>query len=40
VAVDADGAVTTAPGSARLDRQAGSRVETIQLLGEEVLPHI
>jgi len=35
VAVDADGAVTTAPGSASLDRQAGSRVETIQLLSPE-----
>jgi 2-oxoisovalerate dehydrogenase E1 component subunit alpha len=35
VAVDADGAVTTAPGSASLDRQAGSRVETIQLLTPE-----
>src|SRR5947208_512476 len=31
VPVDADGAVTTAPGSASLDRQAGSRVENIQL---------
>jgi pyruvate dehydrogenase E1 component alpha subunit len=35
VAVDADGAVTTAPGSAGLDRQAGSRAETIQLLSPE-----
>jgi pyruvate dehydrogenase E1 component alpha subunit len=35
VAVDDDGAVTTAPGSASLDRQAGSRVETIQLLTPE-----
>jgi pyruvate dehydrogenase E1 component alpha subunit len=35
VAVDADGAVTTAPGSTSLDRQAGSRVETIQLLTPE-----
>jgi 2-oxoisovalerate dehydrogenase E1 component alpha subunit len=35
VAVDADGAVTSAPGSAGLDRQAGSRVETIQLLTPE-----
>jgi pyruvate dehydrogenase E1 component alpha subunit len=35
VAVDADGAVTTAPGSASLDRQAGSGVETIQLLTPE-----
>ena len=35
MAVDADGAVTTAPGSASLDRQAGSRVETIQLLTPE-----
>jgi len=35
VAVDADGAVTTAPGSGSLDRQAGSRVETIQLLTPE-----
>src|SRR5579871_5957208 len=35
VAVDADGAVTAAPGSASLDRQAGSRVETIQLLTPE-----
>jgi 2-oxoisovalerate dehydrogenase E1 component alpha subunit len=35
VAVDADGAVTTAPGSARLDQQAGSPVETIQLLTPE-----
>src|SRR6266480_6599870 len=35
VAVEADGAVTTAPGSASLDRQAGSRVETIQLLTPE-----
>ncbi len=35
MAVDADGAVTTAPGSARLDQQAGSPVETIQLLTPE-----
>jgi 2-oxoisovalerate dehydrogenase E1 component subunit alpha len=35
VAVDADGAVTAAPGSASLGRQAGSRVETIQLLTPE-----
>ncbi len=35
MAVDADGAVTTAPGSASLDGQAGSRVETIQLLTPE-----
>jgi pyruvate dehydrogenase E1 component alpha subunit len=35
VAVDADGAVTTAPGSASLDGQAGSRVETVQLLTPE-----
>ena len=35
MAVDADGAVTSAPGSASLDRQAGSRVETIQLLTPE-----
>ncbi len=35
MAVDADGAVTAAPGSASLDRQAGSRVETIQLLTPE-----
>ena len=35
MAVEADGAVTTAPGSASLDRQAGSRVETIQLLTPE-----
>src|SRR5215469_9361636 len=35
VAVDADGAVTAAPGSASLDTQAGSRVETIQLLTPE-----
>ena len=33
--VDADGAVTTAPGSAGLDRQAGSRVEAVQLLTPE-----
>ena len=33
--VDADGAVTTAPGSASLDRLAGSRVEAIQLLTPE-----
>jgi pyruvate dehydrogenase E1 component alpha subunit len=35
VAVDADGAITAAPGSASLDRQAGSRVETVQLLTPE-----
>jgi pyruvate dehydrogenase E1 component alpha subunit len=35
VTVDADGAVTTAPGSASLDGQAGSRVEAIQLLTPE-----
>jgi 2-oxoisovalerate dehydrogenase E1 component alpha subunit len=35
VAVDADGAVTTAPGSASLDGQAGSRVDAIQLLTPE-----
>ena len=35
MAVDADGAVTTAPGSASLDGQAGSRMETIQLLTPE-----
>jgi 2-oxoisovalerate dehydrogenase E1 component alpha subunit len=35
VAVDADGAVTTAPGAASLDQQAGSRVETVQLLTPE-----
>jgi 2-oxoisovalerate dehydrogenase E1 component alpha subunit len=35
VAVDADGAVTTAPGSARLDGQAVSRVEAVQLLTPE-----
>ena len=35
MAVDADGAVTAAPGSASLDGQAGSRVETIQLLTPE-----
>jgi 2-oxoisovalerate dehydrogenase E1 component alpha subunit len=35
VAVDADGAVTTAPGSASLDRLAGSRVEAVQLLTPE-----
>ncbi len=33
--VDADGAVTAAPGSASLDGQAGSRVETVQLLTPE-----
>ena len=33
--VDADGAVTTAPGSASLDGLAGSRVEAIQLLTPE-----
>jgi 2-oxoisovalerate dehydrogenase E1 component alpha subunit len=35
VAVNADGAVTAAPGSASLDGQAGSRVETVQLLTPE-----
>jgi 2-oxoisovalerate dehydrogenase E1 component alpha subunit len=35
VAVDSDGAVTAAPGSASLDGQAGSRVETVQLLTPE-----
>src|SRR5499426_3022216 len=35
VAVDADGAVTAAPGSASVDPQAGSRVETVQLLTPE-----
>jgi len=35
VTVDADGAVTTAPGSASLDGLAGSRVEAIQLLTPE-----
>jgi 2-oxoisovalerate dehydrogenase E1 component alpha subunit len=35
VAVDADGAVTAAPGSASLEGQAGSRVETVQLLTPE-----
>jgi 2-oxoisovalerate dehydrogenase E1 component alpha subunit len=35
VAVDADGAVTTAPGSASLDGLAGSRVEAVQLLTPE-----
>jgi 2-oxoisovalerate dehydrogenase E1 component alpha subunit len=35
VAVDAGGAVTTAPGSASLDGQAGSRVEAVQLLTPE-----
>ncbi len=35
MAVDADGAVTTAPGSASLDRLAGSRVEAVQLLTPE-----
>jgi 2-oxoisovalerate dehydrogenase E1 component alpha subunit len=35
VAVDADGAVTAAPGSADLDGQAGSRVEAVQLLTPE-----
>ena len=35
MAVDADGAVTAAPGSASLDGQAGSRMETIQLLTPE-----
>ena len=33
--VDADGAVTTAPGSASLDGLAGSRVEAVQLLTPE-----
>jgi pyruvate dehydrogenase E1 component alpha subunit len=35
VAVNADGAVTTAPGSASLDGLAGSRVEAVQLLTPE-----
>jgi 2-oxoisovalerate dehydrogenase E1 component subunit alpha len=35
VTVDADGAVTTAPGSASLDGLAGSRVEAVQLLTPE-----
>ena len=35
MAVDADGAVTAAPRSASLDGQAGSRVETVQLLTPE-----
>ena len=35
MAVDADGAVTAAPGSASLDGRAGSRVETVQLLTPE-----
>jgi 2-oxoisovalerate dehydrogenase E1 component alpha subunit len=35
VAVDADGAVAAAPGSADLDGQAGSRVEAVQLLTPE-----
>jgi 2-oxoisovalerate dehydrogenase E1 component alpha subunit len=35
VAVDADGAVTTAPGSASLDGLAGSRGEAVQLLTPE-----
>ena len=35
MAVDADGAVTAAPGSGSLNRPAGSRVETIQLLTPE-----
>jgi pyruvate dehydrogenase E1 component alpha subunit len=35
VAVDADGAVTTAPGSASLDGPTGSRVEAVQLLTPE-----
>ncbi len=35
MAVDADGAVTAAPGSADLDGQAGSRVEAVQLLTPE-----
>jgi len=35
VAVDADGAITAAPGSASLDGQAGSRVDTVQLLTPE-----
>jgi len=35
VTVDADGAVTTAPGSASLDGLPGSRVEAVQLLTPE-----
>ena len=35
MAVDADGAITAAPGSASLDGQAGSRVDTVQLLTPE-----
>jgi pyruvate dehydrogenase E1 component alpha subunit len=35
VAVDADGAITAAPGSGSLDGQAGSRVDTVQLLTPE-----
>jgi 2-oxoisovalerate dehydrogenase E1 component alpha subunit len=35
VAVEADGAVTAAPGSASLDGPAGSRVDTVQLLTPE-----
>jgi pyruvate dehydrogenase E1 component alpha subunit len=35
VTVDADGAVTAAPGATGLDGRAGSRVETIQLLTPE-----
>ena len=35
MAVDADGAVAAAPGSADLDGQAGSRVEAVQLLTPE-----
>ncbi len=35
MAVDADGAVTAAPGSASLHGQAGSRVDTVQLLTPE-----
>jgi pyruvate dehydrogenase E1 component alpha subunit len=35
VAVETDGAITAAPGSDSLDGQAGSRVETVQLLTPE-----
>jgi 2-oxoisovalerate dehydrogenase E1 component alpha subunit len=35
VAVEADGAVTAAPGSASMDGPAGSRVDTVQLLTPE-----
>ena len=35
MAVDADGAVTAAPGSASLDGQAGSRAKAVQLLTPE-----